>query len=200
MHVATFTSLAFLFDPLIVFALWKGTADWDPKARQQVLWAQIVFLFGFTKTIKLVGLFRRYPSDIKFLPVSIAFGWFHGLIKLYALSTLKMVRLLTEQNNTRSGRLLTRFQTSWGSRADGDTNDDIRLTRRPKRSSSLTTPSKGQDLIRYRHERQVHGKSEEKQGGISIHYTRPQVLRTKTHPGKDTRPHVTFSLLETPAC
>jgi hypothetical protein len=40
-----------------------------------------------------MGLFRRNPSDVMFLPATILFGWFHGLIKLYALSTLKMVSL-----------------------------------------------------------------------------------------------------------
>ena len=48
-------------------------------------------MFGFTKVVKLVGLFRRNPSDIVFLPVSIVFGYFHGLIKLWALFTLKQV-------------------------------------------------------------------------------------------------------------
>lgn len=48
-------------------------------------------MFGFTKVVKLMGLFMRNPSDIKFLPVSIIFGYFHGLIKLYALFTLRMV-------------------------------------------------------------------------------------------------------------
>ena len=48
-------------------------------------------MFGFTKVVKLVGLFRRNPSDIMFLPVSILFGYFHGLIKLWALFTLKEV-------------------------------------------------------------------------------------------------------------
>lgn len=48
-------------------------------------------MFAFTKVVKLVGLFKRDPSDIMYLPVSIVFGYFHGLIKLYALATLKMV-------------------------------------------------------------------------------------------------------------
>jgi hypothetical protein len=41
--------------------------------------------------VKLAGLLRRNPRDIIFLPVSILFGYFHGLIKLYALCTLKEV-------------------------------------------------------------------------------------------------------------
>lgn len=48
-------------------------------------------MFAFTKVIKLVGLFRRNPSDLWWLPVSILFGYFHGLVKLYALITLNMV-------------------------------------------------------------------------------------------------------------
>lgn len=105
---------------MIIFALWWGTEGWEPETRQQLIWAQIFFLFGFTKVVKLVGLFRRNPGDIAYLPVSIVFGWFHGFIKLYALVTLNM--------------------TSWGSRPDGDTNDDQRLARQPQRSDSITTP------------------------------------------------------------
>jgi len=52
-------------------------------------------MFAFTKVVKLVGLFVRNPSDIMFLPASILFGYFHGLIKLYALFTLKMVSFHT---------------------------------------------------------------------------------------------------------
>lgn len=59
--------------------------------RQWAFWAHFVFMFGFTKTVKLMGLFLREPADVVFLPVSIAFGYFHGLIKLYALCTLNMV-------------------------------------------------------------------------------------------------------------
>lgn len=91
LHIATFTSLAFAMDPFIPFALWKATANFDPTTRQNLVIAQLVFVFGFTKIVKLWGLFRRNPSDILYLPLSIAFGYFHGLIKLYALFTLNMV-------------------------------------------------------------------------------------------------------------
>lgn len=91
MHIATFTSLAFVVDPLLLVSLWKATEEWDPTYRNRVFWAQVIFMFAFTKVVKLVGLFKRNPSDIMFLPVSIIFGYLHGLIKLYALFTLKMV-------------------------------------------------------------------------------------------------------------
>lgn len=91
LHIATFTSLAILVDPLLLISLWKGTADWDMQSRRRVFWAQVIFMFGYTKVIKLVGLFRRNPRDIVYLPVSIIFGYLHGFIKLYALFTLRMV-------------------------------------------------------------------------------------------------------------
>ncbi|KAK4243088.1 Hyaluronan synthase [Corynascus novoguineensis] len=103
LHIATFTSLAFV-----------GTENWEPRNRYILLGAEIAFMFGFTKVVKLVGLFRRNPSDIMFLPVSILFGYFHGLIKLYALFTLK--------------------ETSWGSREDGDEHNSFRLQKKPARS------------------------------------------------------------------
>ncbi|KAI1454848.1 glycosyltransferase family 2 protein [Annulohypoxylon moriforme] len=121
LHIATFTSLAFVVDPLLLFSLWRGTEGWGLEARQRWFWAQFIFMFAFTKVVKLIGLFRRNPSDIVFLPVSIIFGYFHGLIKLYALITLNM--------------------TSWGSRPDGDANDALRMSPRPRRSDSIATPA-----------------------------------------------------------
>lgn len=91
LHIATFTSLAFVVDPLLLASLWWGTEGWNLETRQRWLWAQFIYMFAFTKVVKLVGLFRRNPSDIIFLPLSIMFGYFHGLIKLYALLTLNMV-------------------------------------------------------------------------------------------------------------
>ncbi|PSR88529.1 polysaccharide synthase [Coniella lustricola] len=134
LHIATFTSLAFVMDPFIIFALWKATVNWDPTYRAVALWAQIIFVFAFTKTVKLWALFKRNPSDIGFLPLSIIFGWFHGLIKLYALITLNM--------------------TSWGSRADGDLHDKARL-KRPQRSMSMSNPKEKGELVRYTTQRRM---------------------------------------------
>ncbi|KAK7972446.1 polysaccharide synthase [Apiospora saccharicola] len=106
LHLATFTSLAFIGDPLILLSLWWGTADWDPETRRHILLAEAAWML-FTKTIKLVGLWRRHPWDLPFYFVSVIFGYLHGLIKMYALFTLHV--------------------TSWGSRPDGDTHDNLRM-------------------------------------------------------------------------
>lgn len=133
LHFATFTSLAFVVDPLLLASLWWGTVEWDPLTRQRAFWSQFIFMFAFTKVVKLMGLFLRNPKDVAFLPVSIVFGYMHGFIKVYALFTLHM--------------------TSWGSRADGDANDDVRMSPRPKRSDSITTPpGRESGLIRYKDE------------------------------------------------
>ncbi len=89
--MATFTSLAFIVDPLLLVTCWWATADWDPASRRWAFWGQFAFMFAFTKVVKLMGLFLRNPGDVCFLPVSILFGYFHGFIKLYALCTLRMV-------------------------------------------------------------------------------------------------------------
>ncbi|POR34484.1 Hyaluronan synthase [Tolypocladium paradoxum] len=129
LHIATFTSLAFATDPLLLALCWRATGDWEMQHRKYAFWAQFIFMFGFTKVVKLMGLFLRNPGDVVFLPVSIVFGYFHGLIKLYALCTLNM--------------------TSWGSREDGDANDEQRLAPAPEPSTVLKTPPGNGSLIRF---------------------------------------------------
>ncbi|KAK3341481.1 nucleotide-diphospho-sugar transferase [Lasiosphaeria hispida] len=126
LHLATFTSLAFVTDPLLLYSCWRATEHWASTNRHTLLVAELIFMFCFTKVVKLVGLFRRNPGDIVFLPVSILFGYFHGFIKVYALFTLK--------------------QTSWGSREDGDEHNQFRLQEKSlPRSQSMAIPS-GPDM------------------------------------------------------
>ncbi|PHH80839.1 hypothetical protein CDD83_3659 [Cordyceps sp. RAO-2017] len=124
LHIATFTSLAFAIDPLLLASCWWATGGWETRQRLCAFWAQFVFMFAFTKVVKLMGLFVRNPGDLVFLPVSIAFGYFHGLIKLYALWTLNM--------------------TAWGSRADGDTHDRVRMS--PAQQSPTLKGPPGPDM------------------------------------------------------
>ncbi|KAM0175680.1 hypothetical protein ACHAPC_009552 [Botrytis cinerea] len=135
LHIATFTSLSFAFDPLIIYLSLKATASWSPQNQMIAVVAQLVFML-LTKVVKLIGLFIREPKDIGFLPISILFGYFHGWIKLYALLTLRM--------------------TSWGSRADGDANDSHRMSPRARRSESITLPPGNHPgLVRYKDEVQM---------------------------------------------
>ena len=44
-----------------------------------------------SKFIKLLGHYIRYPVDFVFLPISIIFGYLHGLIKAKAMLSLNVV-------------------------------------------------------------------------------------------------------------
>lgn len=57
-----------------------------------LLWAFFIGHMVFSKTIKLVPHLLRNPGDVRFVPVSIFFGYFHNLIKLYGAITVTEVR------------------------------------------------------------------------------------------------------------
>ena len=54
-----------------------------------------------SKFLKLLGHFIRYPEDFFLLPVSILFGYGHGLIKVYAACTLNVVSPSQSSSATR---------------------------------------------------------------------------------------------------
>jgi hypothetical protein len=73
----------------------------------------LLVAFGlFAKFFKTVDHYQRNPKDLPLLPIAIAFGYLHGLIKLYALCTLSNVCNAICPN---SNNMLTN-QVAWGSR------------------------------------------------------------------------------------
>lgn len=80
----------------------------------------------FSKIIKLVTHFVRFPLDILLWPVSVLFGWYHGIIKMHALATLNEV---SNKAVHRGRPLLTNLQTTWGSRAGADASDSTRMVK-----------------------------------------------------------------------
>lgn len=66
------------------------TSDWDSSSRWTVLYSLFAWMF-LSKWIKLIGHYVRFPGDIVLLPVSIMFGYLHGIIKMYAFLTLNVV-------------------------------------------------------------------------------------------------------------
>lgn len=91
-------------------------------------WSLLAWM-TFSKFIKLVTHFVRYPVDILLWPVSILFGWFHGGIKYYALFTLDEVS--RTHPSFYSVTIVANFkvQTTWGSRAGADADDSDRMIR-----------------------------------------------------------------------
>ena len=68
----------------------KATETWDHHSHVMALRALFTWMF-ISKFIKLLGHYIRFPVDFLLLPVSILFGYFHGIIKMYAAVTLNVV-------------------------------------------------------------------------------------------------------------
>ncbi|OJD26160.1 hypothetical protein ACJ73_02470 [Blastomyces percursus] len=84
--LSTPTQLTIVTEPLLIWLCHKMT-----EADAMLRLRSILQLLGFiasTKFIKLVGHYRQHPWDLVLFPVSILFGYFHGLIKIYSLFTL----------------------------------------------------------------------------------------------------------------
>ena len=90
MHLTTLTAWALPGDILLVYLLWKATESTSQDTR---FWAfaSLGLWMWTTKWIKLLGHYVRYPADVMLMPLSILFGYFHGLLKLYAMFTLDVV-------------------------------------------------------------------------------------------------------------
>lgn len=99
----TLTQWAFLLDVALLaffyFALveagFHGKEDDIKTSAEQwqcsLLWALFIAHWVFAKTIKLIPHLLRNPGDVRFILVSIAFGYFHNLIKLYGCITVTEV-------------------------------------------------------------------------------------------------------------
>jgi hypothetical protein len=90
-HLTTLSPAAFVGDVALVWLLWVGTSEW-PVEQSAFAMRSLLCWMLFSKLIKLITHFVRYPVDILLWPVSILFGWFHGIIKFYAMVTLNEVR------------------------------------------------------------------------------------------------------------
>lgn len=91
MHLTTLSPAAFVGDVALIWLLWVGTSDWPDDQATLARQALLSWML-FSKFIKLVTHFVRYPVDIFLWPISILFGWCHGIIKFYAMVTLNEVR------------------------------------------------------------------------------------------------------------
>jgi len=92
-YFSQFQTPAFAMDGLLAWSLYSamnpysfGLSPYTPSTRSNVYLGFALWVF-FTKLVKLIPHFYRYPSDLKFVPLSIAFSYLHGIINLYALFT-----------------------------------------------------------------------------------------------------------------
>lgn len=85
-----FTNFAFIRDPLLFWSCYNSTSSFEDRVKVAL---RVTFLIWWlaAKNIKLLGLYRRNIWDIRFMPVSILFTYFHGYIKAQALFSLSEV-------------------------------------------------------------------------------------------------------------
>ncbi|KAI4289320.1 MAG: hypothetical protein L6R35_001420 [Caloplaca aegaea] len=95
LHVSTFNPPAAIFEAVLAYLLYHAYDGGQPSptllfpasTRAGAFTLLYAWLF-FAKVVKMVPHFRRYPSDMRFLPAMVAFSYFHGLIKIYTLLTV----------------------------------------------------------------------------------------------------------------
>lgn len=127
----TLTQWAFPLDCLLLasfhFALSEAgyyAVDGEVQAKAEqwqlsLFWGLFLAHWVFAKTIKLIPHLLRNPGDVRFIPVSVAFGYFHNLIKLYGCITVTEVCIWpricsyrnTANSHTRQPGALAKVQT-----------------------------------------------------------------------------------------
>ena len=94
LHLSMFNPPSLVYDSLMGYCLiqWLNEAHYDtPVLNKVVALGGFVLWLVFVKTVKLWGHFRQYPSDMRYIPLQIAFGYIYGFIKLAALLTVHVV-------------------------------------------------------------------------------------------------------------
>lgn len=89
-YLTTVSHWAFVWDTLLVYFFLDMARPWQSDTRDVGLAVLIGWMF-MSKFVKLLGHYIRYPGDFLLLPLSIIFGYLHGLIKGYAMLSLNVV-------------------------------------------------------------------------------------------------------------
>ncbi|EFW13301.1 conserved hypothetical protein [Coccidioides posadasii str. Silveira] len=99
----TLSPPAFLVESALIWLCHRATEN-DPVAHRWALRLLLLWMF-LTKVIKFLGYFKRNPSDIALIPISVLFGYFHGILKVYAACTLHVTSWGTRDMPTREPKL-----------------------------------------------------------------------------------------------
>ena len=89
-YQTTLLQWAFVWDFLLLYLYRTSTAAWGHDAGTLGL-AILLSWMLMSKFLKLLGHYMRHPVDFLLLPVSIIFGYMHGLIKAKAMLSLNVV-------------------------------------------------------------------------------------------------------------
>ena len=89
-YQTTLSQWAFVWDVLLLYLYHTSTVAWSYDARM-LGFAVLLGWMLMSKFLKLLGHYIRHPVDFLLLPVSIIFGYLHGLIKAKAMLSLNVV-------------------------------------------------------------------------------------------------------------
>ncbi|KAI1935313.1 hypothetical protein LOZ57_006906 [Ophidiomyces ophidiicola] len=91
-YLTTLNPPAIILDSGLLWMCHRAT-QFDPVLHRRYLQLLLLWML-FTKFAKFFGYFRRNPFHIILIPISILFGYFHGIIKVYAACTLHVADLM----------------------------------------------------------------------------------------------------------
>ncbi|KAK4152675.1 glycosyltransferase [Chaetomidium leptoderma] len=121
-YLTSLTNFAAVTDPLLVYLFTHSSA-----CTSHLALAGLVCWILFTKIVKVFDYFRRHPQDIFLFPLYLVFGYFHSLIKLWALLTFwdctwsgrRLDKIKVNHNNT-PGDLLSKPPLKVGNHHSND--------------------------------------------------------------------------------
>jgi hypothetical protein len=85
-----FINFAVIVDPLLFWLCHRSTSSCEEGVKISLRVAFFSWWLA-SKNIKLIGLYKRNIWDIRFVPVSLSFGYVHSFIKAWGLFTLHQV-------------------------------------------------------------------------------------------------------------
>ncbi|EME41864.1 glycosyltransferase family 2 protein, partial [Dothistroma septosporum NZE10] len=85
-YVGQFQTPALFTDSLLAIFLWMAVHNASFARNAYIALAAWVF---FTKNLKMIPHFWRHPIDMRFIPIGIAFSYFHGALNVYAAFSMQ---------------------------------------------------------------------------------------------------------------
>ena len=89
-YQTTLLQWAFVCDCMLLYLYHTSSVSWSCDTQMLGLGILLCWML-MSKFLKLLGHYIRHPVDFLLLPVSISFGYLHGLVKAKAMITLDVV-------------------------------------------------------------------------------------------------------------
>ena len=87
-YLTSMVNFALLYDPAMIYTHWMSVRELEDGPAMILSLVTTIFV---SKLVKTYPYWIRHPGDLWYLPLCIMFGYFHSLIKLYALVTFWVI-------------------------------------------------------------------------------------------------------------